>query len=174
MSYIVQRKVALLRGINLGRRRVTNARLCELFELAGCEGVSTFQAAGNVLFEDGPSVAVIRATLEGALGYDVPVYLRTAGEMARIATAPPFPDVHLQKPESLLVTFFDGEVPKAVDAASNDVDVLRADGRELYWLAGHGVAKTTLDWRPVEKHLTDLGTNRNMTTVRALTARLAR
>lgn len=164
--------MALLRGINLGKRRVTNARLGELFELAGCEGVSTFQAAGNVLFEDGPSVAVIRTTLEEGLGYDVAVYIRTAEEMARIASAPPFPGVHPQKPSSLLVTFFDGEVPKAVESASNDVDELRADGRELYWLALNGVAKTTLDWRPVEKHLPDLGTNRNITTVRKLAARL--
>ncbi len=164
--------MALLRGINLGKRRVTNARLGELFELAGCEGVSTFQAAGNVLFEDGPSVAVIRTTLEEGLGYDVAVYIRTAEEMARIASAPPFPGVHPQKPSSLLVTFFDGEVPKAVESASNDVGELRADGRELYWLALNGVAKTTLDWRPVEKHLPDLGTNRNITTVRKLAARL--
>jgi uncharacterized protein (DUF1697 family) len=60
-----------------------------------------------------------------------------------------------------------------VEAASNDVDVLRADGSELYWLARNGVAKTTLDWRPVETHLADLGTNRNITTVRKLAARLA-
>lgn len=164
--------MALLRGINLGKRRVTNARLTELFERAGCTGVSTFQAAGNVLFEDGPSVAVIRSTLEEALGYDVAVYLRTATEMQRIAIAAPFADVRLEKPASLLVSFFDSEVPKAVEAASNDVDVLRADGRQLYWLAGNGVAKTTLDWRPVEKQLADPGTNRNINTVRALAARL--
>jgi hypothetical protein len=30
------------------------------------------------------------------------------------ANSPPFPDVHPQKPASLLVTFFDGKVPKAV------------------------------------------------------------
>jgi uncharacterized protein (DUF1697 family) len=170
---IVERKVALLRGINLGKRRVTNARLGELFELAGCTNVSTFQAAGNVLFEDGPGVEVIGTTLEEGLGFAVAVYLRTATEMARIATAPPFHDVHPQKPASLLVTFFAGKVPKAVEAASNDVDVLRADGRELYWLAGNGVANTTLDWRPVEKQLPDPGTNRNITTVRALAAKLA-
>jgi hypothetical protein len=39
-----------------------------------------------------------------------------------------------------------------LEAASNDVDVLRADGRELYWLARNGVATTTLDWRPVKTH----------------------
>lgn len=152
---------------------MSNARLQELFELAGCTGVSTFQAAGNVLFDDGPGVEKIRTTLEEGLGYDVAVYLRTASEMARIATAPPFPDVQPEKPASLLVTFFDGKVPKKVESASNDVDVLRADGRELYWLAGKGVAKTTLDWRPIEKLLPDPGTNRNITTVRALAEKLA-
>lgn len=173
MGPIAERTVALLRGINLGKRRVTNARLTELFELARCRGVSTFQAAGNVLFEEGPGVDVIRAELEEGLGYEVAVYLRSAGEMARVATAPPFPGVAPEKPTSLLVTFFDGVVPKSVEAASNDVDVLRADGRELYWLAGNGVARTTLDWRTVERDLPDPGTNRNITTVRALAARLA-
>lgn len=165
--------MALLRGINLGNRRVTNARLAELFELAGCTGVSTFQAAGNVLFDDGPGAPVIRATLAEGLGFDVAVYLRTAAEMAWVATAPPFPDLVPEKPASLLVTFFDGEVPRSVEAASNDVDVLRVDGRELYWLAGQGVANTTLDWRPVERLLPDPGTNRNITTVRKLAAKLA-
>ncbi|MFP5489805.1 MAG: DUF1697 domain-containing protein [Acidimicrobiia bacterium] len=165
--------MALLRGINLGKRRVTNAQLAELFELAGCTGVSTFQAAGNVLFDDGPGVDAIRTTLHAGLGYDVAVYLRAADEMARIAAAPPFADVDPQKPASLLVTFFDGEVPHAVEAASNDVDVLRVDGRELYWLAGNGVANTTLDWRAVERQLPDPGTNRNITTVRKLAGKLA-
>ena len=173
MRWIGERKVALLRGINLGKRRVTNTRLTELFALAGCTGVSTFQAAGNVLFDAGPSATAIRTTLEDELGYDVAVYLRTTTEMARIATAPPFPDLDVQKPASLLVTFVDGTVPKDVEAASNAVDVLRADGKELYWLAGNGVAKTTLDWRPVERLLPDPGTNRNITTVRKLAARLA-
>src|SRR5690606_3835618 len=99
--------------------------------------------------------------------------LRTASEMARIASAPPFPDLEVEKPASLLVVFCDAKVPKAVEAASNDVDVLRADGRELYWLAGNGVAKSTLDWRPVEKQLPDPGTNRNITTVRSLATKLA-
>lgn len=162
----------MLRGINLGKRRVTNARLAELFEVAGCTGVSTFQAAGNVLFDDGPTATVIRATLADGLGYDVAVYLRTASELARVATAPPFPDVDPRTPASLLVTFFDRDVPKAVEAASTDVDVLRVDGRELYWLAGNGVATSTIDWRPVEEQLPDLGTNRNINTVRKLAAKL--
>lgn len=168
----MQHYVALLRGINVGKRRVTNARLQELFEQAGCTEVSTFQAAGNVLFADGPGAAAIRQALFDGLGYDVAVYLRTAEEMARIATAPPFPDAAPEKPTSLLVAFFDGHVPKDVEAASTDIDVLRADGRELYWLAGQGVANTTLDWRPVERLLPDPGTNRTITTVRALAAKL--
>ena len=164
--------MALLRGINLGNRRVNNARLGELFETAGCTAVSTFQAAGNVLFEDGPEVDVIRSTLADGLGFDVAVYVRTATAMARIATAPPFPGVEPQRPASLLVSFFDGAVPTSVEAVSNDVDVLRADGSELYWLAGNGVANTTLDWRSVERQLPDPGTNRNLTTVRKLAAKL--
>lgn len=169
---IAPRTVAFLRGINLGKRRVTNARLKELFEAAGCTDVSTFQAAGNVLFDDGPGVAEIRAVLEHGLGYDAAVYLRTADEIASVAGAPPFPQVHVEKPAALIVTFFERPVPTAVEAHSNDVDVLRVDGRELYWLAGNGIAKTTLNWRPIEKLFPDPGTNRNINTVRAIATKL--
>jgi uncharacterized protein (DUF1697 family) len=165
--------VAFLRGMNLGKRRVTNAQLQELFEGAGCTNVSTFQAAGNVLFDDGPSVAKLEAALHEGLGYDVAVYARTAKELAAIAEVKPFAGVgELAKPAGLHVGFYSAKVPKSVEKLSNDVDALKADGKELYWLARQGVAESTLDWKAITKLTGDPGTVRNANTVRKLAAKV--
>ena len=52
------RYVAFLRGMNLGRRRITNDALRAEFEALGFGGVATFLASGNVIFESpDPAVA---------------------------------------------------------------------------------------------------------------------
>jgi uncharacterized protein (DUF1697 family) len=76
----VNRYVAFLRGMNLGGRRITNEALRAHFEALGCEGVATFRASGNVIFESAGRPAALTTTLEDglaeALGYEVPVFLR--------------------------------------------------------------------------------------------------
>ena len=46
----MQRYIAFLRGMNLGKRRLPMSRLKELFEELGFNDVETFIASGNVLF----------------------------------------------------------------------------------------------------------------------------
>ena len=45
--------VALLRGINLGSRRLPMKDLAAMFESAGCEDVRTYVASGNVVYRAG-------------------------------------------------------------------------------------------------------------------------
>jgi len=74
----VSRLAAFLRGINLGGRRVTNDRLREPFEALGLEGVATYRASGNVIFDD-PGIAAAELESEDdrflALGTEL-VWLR--------------------------------------------------------------------------------------------------
>lgn len=57
--------VALLRGINLGNRRLKMDRLRELFEATGFRDVATFIASGNVVFENAlRDPAKLEATIE--------------------------------------------------------------------------------------------------------------
>ncbi len=171
------KRVAFLRGLNVGTgHRLTMERLRELFVEAGCTGVTSFQAAGNVIFDGpGPGEAAIEAVLRDGLGYAVPTYVRTTEELAAVASSPPFPGLAPVRPSSLHVTFLKDPVPpearRAIEAAANDVDVLRVVGRELYWFAGVGVLETTLDWKAIARHQPDLGTTRNITTVRKLAAK---
>ena len=47
----MNRYVAFLRGMNLGRRRIKNPELCAAFEGIGFTNVSAFLASGNVIFD---------------------------------------------------------------------------------------------------------------------------
>src|SRR5262245_25136583 len=90
----MDRYVAFLRGMNLGGRRITNDDLRAHFEALGCEGVATFRASGNVIFAKDGRPAAIAAELEDglgeALGYEVPVFLRSEKELLAISAHEPF------------------------------------------------------------------------------------
>ena len=91
----MERYVAFLRGMNLGGRRITNDELRAAFEELALSDVATFRASGNVIFDtdEGDEAAVARKVESGlgeALGYEVPVFLRSCAEVAAIAARQPF------------------------------------------------------------------------------------
>src|SRR5882672_4548783 len=90
----MDRYVAFLRGMNLGKRRIKNDELRAEFEQLGLADVATFRASGNVIFAADGSEGALRETIEAglveSLGYEVPVFLRTAAEVAAIAAQEPF------------------------------------------------------------------------------------
>lgn len=150
----MNRYVAFLRGMNLGGRRITNDELRAHFEALGCEDVGTFRASGNVVFEKDGRAAGLTAQLEDglaeALGYEVPVFLRTAKELLAIATFEAF--------DSKLVDASKGKIQvgllmkkpsqagmKKALAMSTDADRLTIERRELYWLPDGGLSDSELD-----------------------------
>jgi uncharacterized protein (DUF1697 family) len=169
-------EVAFLRGINVGGHRVTNTRLRELFESAGATAVTTFQAAGNVVFEPGSADrASIESALAQGLGYEAAAYIRTATELHEVARGGPFAHANLPAGASLLVTFLheppSAAVKRAVAAESTDEDDVRVAGRQLYWLARRKFSGSTVDMKAIARVLGDPGTNRNITTVRRIVAK---
>src|SRR5690606_22158478 len=86
----MSRHVAFLRGMNLGRRRITNDELARCFAAMGLREVSVYQASGNVIFDAQRRTPAalqqkIEAELEAALGYAVPTFLRSAEQVRAIA-----------------------------------------------------------------------------------------
>ena len=147
--------VAFLRGMNLGGRRITNEDLRSHFEALGNEDVATFRASGNVIFVgDAPSEAKLAVRLEDGLrerlGYEVPVFLRSAAELRAIFSHKPFEARYLKASKGKLQIAFLRKKPSAsaVDSAlahSSDGDRLAIEGRELYWLPGGGLSDSDLD-----------------------------
>lgn len=102
--------VALLRGINVGGHVVTMERLRALCGELGLERVRTYIQTGNVFFESGthdPRAlrALIERHLQAALGYPVPVCLRTVGELEELLAQDPFRGLSVTPDMRLSVTF---------------------------------------------------------------------
>jgi uncharacterized protein (DUF1697 family) len=149
------RHVAFLRGMNLGGRRIKNDELRAHFEALGCEDVATFRASGNVIFAGGGEpapklTAHLEEGLAGALGYDVPVFLRSAGELLAIAAHEPFDARHVtsSKGKLQIVLLRKRPAPAAAKKAltlSTEADRLAIESRELYWLPDGGMSDSELD-----------------------------
>jgi uncharacterized protein (DUF1697 family) len=171
----MDRYVAFLRGMNLGNRRIKNEELRTHFEAMGMEGVATFRASGNVIFDCGSGEAEaelatrVEAELDTALGYDVPVFLRSAAEVAAIAATEPFPTSQVEASAGKLQVLMLAAEPTAAQrrevlSLATDEDRLALPGRELYWLPSGGVLDSDLDLKAIAASVGP-GTQRTMGTI---------
>jgi uncharacterized protein (DUF1697 family) len=158
------RYAAFLRGMNLGGRRITNVELCRhVFEL-GFEDVASFRASGNVVFSAGGGEAIgalaqrIEDGLAAALGYDVPVFARTAAQVLAIAAHEPFQASAVEASAgklqvALLSAKPSAKARKAALALASDEDRLAIHESELYWLPSGGMLDSALDLKAIVKLL---------------------
>ncbi len=155
----MERYVAFLRGMNLGGRRVKNDELRREFEVLGLADVVCFRASGNVIFGAGEGdeaalTARIEAGLKKSLGYEVPVFLRSAAELLSIAASEPFEAslVAASQGKLQVVLLLDSPTKKqrkdALDLAT-DEDRLAIGNRELYWLPNGGMSESELDLKAI-------------------------
>jgi uncharacterized protein (DUF1697 family) len=158
----MKRYAAFLRGINLGRRRVTGEQLRAPFLGLGLAGVETFLASGNVVFEaeggasEGELEARIEGALESSLGLRATTFLRSAAEVAAMAARSPFsgeePSGEGGKLQVILLPAEPG--PEAAATAlvhASEEDRLALHGRELYWLPQGLMSASALDLGALDK-----------------------
>jgi uncharacterized protein (DUF1697 family) len=175
----MSRYVALLRGINLGKRRVKMEDLKVLFEALKFDDVSTFIASGNVFFtaKTGAEAALVKRIethLQSSLGYAVDTYVRSAAEMRTAADRAPFGAGEPAEAHTLNVTFLreplDADLAKRLLACGRESDQFAVAGRELYWLrrdkSAHFDIWATPEVRALK--LASVGTMRNITSVRKM------
>src|SRR5712671_5588970 len=147
------RFAAFLRGINVGGHRITKDELRVACEAVGLQDVATFRASGNVIFsakdgEDADAIVDrIETGLAGTLGYEVPVFLRTAAEVSEIAAHQPFEATLVERSAgkvqvSLLTTTPSAQAEKAVLGLGSEQDPLAIHKRELYWLPSGGMLES--------------------------------
>ena len=164
--------VALLRAMNVaGTGKLPMAELKRIGEACGFGNVRTFIASGNLLFtSDLTEVEVqgrIEAKLEAFFGKPVPVFVRTAAELAATAAANPFDD---DKPSRVMAHFIAEQPVAAMLAEARDVagERIALGPRVIIVSYGEGIGKTRLKL-PAVKH----GTARNMNSVAKIAAMLA-
>lgn len=176
----MERHVAFLRGMNLGGRRIKNEELRREFEALGFAEVSCFRASGNVIFEseEGDEDALTRrieAGLGEALGYEVPVFLRSAAELGKIAARELFDAALVAASKGKLQVAFLPTAPKGASRKralelATDEDRLAIAGRELHWLPSGGISESSLDLESLED-LLGPWTMRTMGTVEQIVAK---
>ncbi len=173
------RYAALLRGMNIGDRRMKMADLRAAVEGAGFADVATLLQSGNVVFSaDEEDEQALRSRLEQAIeiaaGFASPVVLRTRDELAGVLERNPLADV-ADDPRRYQVTFLSAPLPadavaeiEALDAAPEAIAVA---GREIYTWHPGGIGRSPL-WGRLSKlpRQGALGTSRNWATVEKLLA----
>ena len=122
--------------------------------------LATFRASGNVIFSAAGEradeiVARVEAGLEGSLGYEVPVFLRSAAEVVEIAAQVPFDPQLVAASAGRLQVSMLREAPAAkaaeqVLALASEEDRLAIHGRELYWLPSGGILDFRLDMAAID------------------------
>jgi uncharacterized protein (DUF1697 family) len=177
----MERYVAFLRGMNLGKRRIKNPELVAHFEAIGLEDVATFRASGNVVFADPAGEAEsklqkrVEKELDERLGYEVAVFLRSAKEVSAIAGRDPFPAKAIAaskgKPQVVLL----GRKPsakakKALGEITPEGDLMEIEGRELHWLPTVGLSETELDTKALDAAL-GKGTTRTAGTIEQIASK---
>jgi uncharacterized protein (DUF1697 family) len=159
--------VALLRAVNVGGTgKLPMGDLKAMCEELGFAAVRTFIASGNVVFTSRKSEAAVKSALEKQLaayaGKPVGVLVRSAAEMAQVASDNPFPKA---APNRTMAVFLDRAPP--ADALAHvrgqKEEQIKLGRREIYVHYGEGMAKSKLVI-PAAKP----GTARNMNTVATL------
>ncbi len=155
---------AFLRGINLGRRRVTNDELRAHLAGIGLGEVAMFRASGNVVFHaaEGRSEAALKELIEAGLhrqlGYEVSTFLRSSGELLEIAARQPFHPSTVAGLAGKLQVVLVGERPSAATrrealSLADERNALAFGSRELYWLPAGPMSSSELDLKALERLL---------------------
>lgn len=175
------RFIAFLRAINVGRGRVVKMDvLRHVFESLGFSGVATFIASGNVAFDTrAKNVRMLERKIEKklreALGYDVPVFIRTDAELKEIASFEPFRQSPIHGVAGVNIVFLEDELDERskekVMALRTDTDEFCIRGREIYWLRRKKRGRSLFSTVPLEKVLRRPFTIRGANTVRKLAAK---
>jgi len=168
--------IALIRGVNVGGKRIKMAHLKENFESMGYKNVKTYLQSGNVIFEDKSSnITEIRQNIENNINkefeFSVNVIIRTEKELEYIITNNPFNKENMEI-SSLYVTFLqnvpDEEILANLDLNIEDNERFEIIGKEIYLYLPHGYARTKLTNNALEKKLKIVATTRNWKTTNKL------
>lgn len=118
MTLFVSRRLALLRAVNVGGRKVPMAGLRALAGELGLGEPTTFIASGNLLFDADDDAGALEERIEAALatrfGIDVPTLVRDGADWSSLLTANPFPEAAAGRPNLLMVGL--SKRPLAADA----------------------------------------------------------
>ncbi len=170
----MSRQVALLRGVNLGGRKVVMSQLRAACEGAGFSGVETLIASGNLVLASKLKGDKLEKKLQAViledLGLKTDVFARTGSELQAIVAANPFKPFAKTNPGLLVVYFMRAkasaaEIEAMEKTALTGEEIAQGEGcLYIKFPKGQGLSKLKVP---------KLGTARNWNTVTKLAAMAA-
>lgn len=177
------RYVAFLRGINLGKRRVKMADLRRHVEALGFDGVGTFIASGNVIFDHDaadPSEleARIEEHLEDAVGFFTDTMIRPITAVARMTGLDLVEEAEADG-FTPFVTFaksaLDADVERAFRSLETPDDRFHLLDGEVLWLRRGRLTDSSIKTNDLEKAFGGVpNTRRKIRTLRRLVEKFGR
>lgn len=176
MATVADRRVALLRGINVGRaKRVAMADLRRLFEDLGHRDVRTLLNSGNVVFgadrrTTGDEALRIERAIADRLGVATRVTVLAATELAEAIRENPLAGLATNPSRMLVMALRDANAVAAVKALLAQrwaPEALALRKRVAYLWCPSGIAAGRL-WTTVDRAVGDGGTARNLATMTRL------
>ncbi len=175
---MTDRRVALLRGINVGRaKRVTMGDLRALVEGLGYSDVRTLLNSGNVVFTApravrGDVAGRIEEAIATRLGVPARVIVLTAADLAAVVKDNPLGEA-ASDPSRLLVTILNKRADRArlQELAQQDwtPEILAIGESAAYVWCAEGILAGRL-FGAVDRALGDTATSRNWATIKKLHA----
>ena len=167
--------VGVLRAINLGsHNKIAMSDLRAMIEKVGFEEARTLILSGNIVFKSSSSSAgKVERMLEEAstkhLGVTTDYFVRSAKEWQAIIDANPFPKEAKRDPARLVMMCLrnapSADQVKALQAAIKGSEIVKAVGRQAYFVYPDGQGRSKLTIQVIEKALGTRGTARNWNTV---------
>jgi len=135
------RYIALLRAVNVSGQPVKMDQLRALFSELGYDNVRSFIQSGNVFFDtDAGDESALTQAIEGrllnALGFAVPVCLRTIAELERTLTRDPCRGETITPDTRRAVVFGTEPMPVTLElpawSAKRDLEIRQVTEREAF------------------------------------------
>jgi uncharacterized protein (DUF1697 family) len=171
--------ISMLRGVNLGRRRIKMDALRALFASLKLRNPETYVQSGNVIFEAterdlGKLAKRIEEAIERTFGFHSDVILRTTADLRDMVVRNPVSKRRNIEPGKFTVSFLADdpgeEAREAVRKIKTSPEELWISGRELYIYFPDGQARSKLPLATISKILTTPATLRNWNSVTKMLA----
>jgi len=174
----MEKYIAFLRGINVsGQKLIRMKDLKLLMESIGFMRVQTYIQSGNLVFcapkSDSRQIAKrIAEVISVKYNFQVPVFVRTSGEMNTIAMNNPFLTGRLLQTNKLYVTLLSNipadNITEVLEKSGLTSEFYSMKGEEIYLYLPEGSGKTKWTNTFFEKKLKVSATTRNWATINQL------
>jgi len=165
--------ISLLRGVNVGGRKILMDELKQLYESLNYKQVKTYIQSGNIIFESpNQEKKELEEEIEGKLyenyGFHIPIFIRTVEEFKKIIENNPFRD-DLKKVYIIFLKEIPVDFPvELIDERKDKSEKFQINEREIYLFLPFGYGRTKISNNFFESNLKLRATTRNWRTVNQL------